>query len=106
MRSAVRFALVLGDLCINGRYSITGKTRDTVTKRHPPEVSDLSWEFGEIIGALRVHLKNTEDDDDRTTTLEVMHTFPVDGHWNKYGPGAGVGLALHLTGLPKPSLEE
>lgn len=115
-RLDVWFAPVSGDLRINGRYTITGNASGSVTECHPDDRAfALSWEFGETISAVRVHLeKGGDGGDDKTTTLEVTHTFPIDSHWKKYGPGAGgvgwdmtlVGLALHLKGLPKPSSEE
>ncbi|XWW92406.1 hypothetical protein V2A60_000329 [Cordyceps javanica] len=116
-RLAVWFAPVSGDLRMNGRYSITGNASGTVTECHPPQGFALSWELGEAVSAVRVNLKELQghgEGETTTTELELLHTFPVDAHWNKYGPGAGgvgwdmtlVGLALHLAGLPKPSEEE
>ncbi|KAJ4163603.1 hypothetical protein LMH87_005323 [Akanthomyces muscarius] len=112
-RLAVWFAPVSGDLRMNGRYAITGNASGSVTECNPADrFFALSWEFGETISAVRVHL--TEAEDDGKTTLEVTHTFPIDSHWKKYGPGAGgvgwdmtlIGLALHLKGLSKPSSED
>lgn len=110
-RLAVWFAPVSGDLRMNGRYSISGNASGTVTECDPPSGFAMSWEFGDAISAVRVNLKK---DDEKQTTLELSHTFPIDDHWKKYGPGAGgvgwdmtlVGLALHLADLTKPSEEE
>ncbi|OAQ96922.1 hypothetical protein LLEC1_03119 [Akanthomyces lecanii] len=94
-RLAVWFAPVSGDLRINGHYTITGNASGSVTECSPSDrFFALSWEFGDTISAVRVHLKEAEDGNgdggsSKTTTLEIMHTFPIDSHWKKYGPGAG-----------------
>ncbi|KAJ6781050.1 hypothetical protein PWT90_07235 [Aphanocladium album] len=119
-RLAVWFAPVSGDLRMNGRYSIKGNASGTVTECDPPGGFAASWEFGESnVSAVRVNIKPGKEDDPEAAgaagaTIELAHTFPIDSHWKKYGPGAGgvgwdmtlVGLALHLAGQPKPSEEE
>ncbi|KAM3475124.1 hypothetical protein MY8738_007547 [Beauveria namnaoensis] len=121
-RLATWFAPVSGDLRANGRYSIAGNASGTVTECHPPHGFALSWEVGDTISAVRVNLESSSssssppssDGDDGKTVVELRHTFPVDAHWKKYGPGAGgvgwdmvlLGLAMHLRGMVKPSDEE
>lgn len=116
-RLATWFAPVSGDLRMNGRYSIQGNASGTVTECDEPRGFAVSWEFGDAISAVRVNLKaddRSSSSSSSKTSIELMHTFPIDSHWKKYGPGAGgvgwdmtlVGLALHMAGLPKPSEED
>ncbi|KAM3497710.1 hypothetical protein MY10362_008945 [Beauveria mimosiformis] len=121
-RLATWFAPVSGDLRTNGRFSITGNASGTVTECHPPRGFSLSWEVGDVISAVRVNLESSSSsssssspsDGHGKTVVELRHTFPVDAHWKKYGPGAGgvgwdmvlLGLAMHLRGMAKPSDEE
>jgi uncharacterized protein YndB with AHSA1/START domain len=105
------FAPVSGDLRLNGRYSITGNASGSITACNPPHSFALTWEFCHGKSVLAVDLGPAGEN---VTKLTLKHTFDVDDHWRKYGPGAGgvgwdmslLGLALYIRGLPKPSEEE
>lgn len=91
------FLPVSGDLTVGGRYQLEGNAGGTVQHCAAPEEFTVTWEFGETVSWLTVHLTPA----DGGTTLELVHEAPVDpDFWTQYGPGAtGVGWDLSLMGL-------
>nr|WP_042182687.1 SRPBCC family protein [Kibdelosporangium sp. MJ126-NF4]CEL15148.1 Aha1 domain protein [Kibdelosporangium sp. MJ126-NF4]CTQ93256.1 Aha1 domain protein [Kibdelosporangium sp. MJ126-NF4] len=105
------FAPVSGDLREGGKYAIEGNASGTVDSCDPPKTFALTWEFdGEVSG---VDVRLTAEPNGRTR-LELEHRFPVNEHWDLYGPGAGgvgwdlslASLAAHLAEKPLPPEEE
>ncbi|WP_275004236.1 SRPBCC family protein [Promicromonospora iranensis] len=91
------FLPVSGDLTVGGRYQLEGNAGGIVERCAAPEEFAVTWEFGETVSWLTVHLTPADDG----TTLELVHEAPVDpDFWTQYGPGAtGVGWDLSLMGL-------
>jgi uncharacterized protein YndB with AHSA1/START domain len=91
------FLPVSGDLSVGGRYQLEGNAGGTVERCAAPEEFAVTWEFGDTVSWLTVHLTPA----DGGTTLELQHESPVDpDFWAQYGPGAvGVGWDLGLMGL-------
>ena len=57
----------------------------------------LSWEYGEDVSWVEVHLSAARSECARLT---LTHTAHLSEHWGEYGPGAvGVGWELGLLGL-------
>lgn len=91
------FLPVSGDLTVGGRYQLEGNAGGTVERCTAPESFAVTWEFGDMVSWLTVHLTPA----DGGTTLELVHEAAVDPDlWKQYGPGAtGVGWDLSLMGL-------
>jgi uncharacterized protein YndB with AHSA1/START domain len=91
------FLPVSGDLTVGGRYQLEGNAGGTVERCAAPENFAVTWEFGDMVSWLTVHLTPA----DGGTTLELVHEAAVDPDlWRQYGPGAtGVGWDLSLMGL-------
>jgi uncharacterized protein YndB with AHSA1/START domain len=91
------FLPVSGDLTVGGRYQLEGNAGGVVERCAAPEEFAVTWEFGDTVSWLTVHLTPADDG----TTLELVHEAPVDpDFWTQYGPGAaGVGWDLGLMGL-------
>jgi uncharacterized protein YndB with AHSA1/START domain len=91
------FLPVSGDLTVGGRYQLEGNAGGVVERCAAPEEFAVTWEFGDTVSWLTVHLTPADDG----TTLELVHEAPVDpDFWTQYGPGAtGVGWDLSLMGL-------
>jgi uncharacterized protein YndB with AHSA1/START domain len=91
------FLPVSGDLTVGGRYQLEGNAGGTVEHCAAPENFAVTWEFGDTVSWLTVHLTPA----DGGTTLELVHEAAVDPDlWAQYGPGAtGVGWDLSLMGL-------
>jgi uncharacterized protein YndB with AHSA1/START domain len=91
------FLPVSGDLTVGGRYQLEGNAGGVVERCAAPEEFAVTWEFGDTVSWLTVHLAPADDG----TTLELVHEAPVDpDFWTQYGPGAtGVGWDLSLMGL-------
>jgi uncharacterized protein YndB with AHSA1/START domain len=91
------FLPVSGDLTVGGRYQLEGNAGGIVERCAAPEEFAVTWEFGDTVSWLTVHLTPADDG----TTLELVHEAPVDpDFWTQYGPGAaGVGWDLGLMGL-------
>ncbi|MDR7380823.1 SRPBCC family protein [Promicromonospora iranensis] len=91
------FLPVTGDLTVGGRYQLEGNAGGVVERCAAPEEFAVTWEFGDTVSWLTVHLTPAGDG----TTLELVHEAPVDpDFWTQYGPGAaGVGWDLSLMGL-------
>jgi uncharacterized protein YndB with AHSA1/START domain len=92
------FLPVSGDLSVGGHYQLEGNAGGTVEHCAAPEEFAVTWEFGDTVSWLTVHLTAA---DDGGTTLQLEHESPVDpDFWAQYGPGAvGVGWDLGLMGL-------
>jgi len=90
-----------GDLRVGGRYQLQGNAGGTIERCEPPGYLAVTWEFGDQVSRVEVTLTGGEDDgDDDRTTVELVHTLPVDDHWRQFGPGAvGIGWDLILLGL-------
>ncbi|ONI73306.1 hypothetical protein ALI144C_46205 [Actinosynnema sp. ALI-1.44] len=105
------FAPVSGDLRLGGEYAIEGNASGTVDGCDPPRHFALTWEYDGEQSQVSVRL--AEDPDGRTR-LHLEHSFPVNEHWETYGPGAGgvgwditlVSLTAHLAEKPLPPEEE
>lgn len=101
------FLPVEGELRLGGRYSFQGNASGTIERCEPPHSVDATWEFGGQTSWVELRLE-AEGDRARFTLHHLAHVD--DQVWEQYGPGAvGIGwdgavlgLALHLTGAPRP----
>jgi uncharacterized protein YndB with AHSA1/START domain len=94
------FSPVTGELKRGGRYQIQGNAGGTILRCDPPEVFDITWEFGGGMSWVTVTL--APDGDTARLTLEhAMSAADLDGdHWKQFGPAAvGVGWDLSFFGL-------
>lgn len=80
------YAQVAGDLWCGGRFEIEGNASGTIMKCEPPEHLELTWEYGESISWVDVHVQGT---DDGCARLTLEHTSTMDDHMIEFGPGAG-----------------
>ena len=99
-RLARWFLPVEGDLKLGGRYQLQGNAGGTISRCHPPEALDLTWELGG--GTSWVNLRLTRDG--RAARLTLEHIAHRDGigeeHLKQFGPGAvGIGWDLGFHGL-------
>jgi uncharacterized protein YndB with AHSA1/START domain len=93
------FLPVEGELRVGGRYQLRGNAGGTIRRCEPPRELAVTWEFGGQVSLVEVTLTEVDAD---TTTLELVHTAPVDPHWAQFGPGAvGIGWDLTLFGLDR-----
>ncbi|HEV7242804.1 MAG TPA: SRPBCC family protein [Thermoanaerobaculia bacterium] len=91
------FLPVSGELKLGGRYQFEGNAGGTITECVPPRSLSATWEFGDAMSWVEVHI--TPEGEARSR-LTLCHICPVDDHWQTYGPGAaGVGWDLGLFGL-------
>lgn len=91
------FLPVSGDLALGGRYQFEGNAGGTIDECEPPRRLAVTWEFAGGISWVEVLVEPAGGDEARLT---LVHTCPVDDHWEKFGPGAvGVGWDLGLLGL-------
>lgn len=95
------FLPVEGDLKLGGRYQLVGNASGTIIHCDPPQVLDLTWEFGGAISWVNIRLTA---DGHRTqfTLAHISHCDETTGdeHFRQFGPGAaGVGWELGLHGL-------
>jgi uncharacterized protein YndB with AHSA1/START domain len=91
------FLPVSGDLHEGGHYQLEGNAGGTITRCRPPDLLQLTWEYGGDISWVTVRLAGQGDDACR---LELEHVAHPDDRWDLYGPGAtGVGWDLSLVGL-------
>lgn len=108
------FAPVAGNLKFGGDYAINGNASGTITGGEMLRNFSLTWNFAGKESTLDIQLLQKASQESSATGLELKHTFEVDEHWDKYGPGAGgvgwdmslAGLALYLNNKPRPSEEE
>jgi uncharacterized protein YndB with AHSA1/START domain len=92
------FLPVEGDLRLGGRYQLRGNAGGTIKRCEPPRQLAVTWEFGGQASLVEVTL--TGVDADARTTLELVHSAPIDEHWGQFGPGAvGIGWDMTLFGL-------
>ena len=94
------FLPVTGQLELGGRYQLEGNAGGSVLQCDPPEVLEVTWEFGGHVSWVHVRLAQ----DEGGTRLTLEHLIPKDEaseeHWKQYGPGAtGVGWDLSFLGL-------
>lgn len=88
------FLPVTGDLRPGGRFQIEGHASGEVVSCEAPTSFELTWEGGPNLSWLEVRLEPDGDG----TVLRLVHTVPVDAHWDDFGPGAvGIGWDLLLT---------
>ncbi|WP_018149573.1 SRPBCC family protein [Henriciella marina] len=90
------FLPVEGDLRVGGHYQLIGNAGGKILICERPARLSLTWEFGEAISWLDVHLAPEAEE----ARLTLIHTAPVEEHWETYGPGAaGAGWDLALIGM-------
>ncbi len=105
------FLPTTGELELGGRYQLEGNAGGLITACERPAHLALTWEFGEDVSWVEVHLA---DDGAGRARLTLTHTAHVSDHWEEYGPGAVgvgwelglVGLAIHLARPSEPKLDE
>jgi len=92
------FMPVTGDLRPGGRYQLEGNAGGTIERCDPPRSFAATWEYGEEVSWIELHL---EPEGDSRTRFRLEHVAHVDDErWAQFGPGAvGVGWDLGLTGL-------
>ena len=91
------FLPVSGELELGGRYQLEGNAGGVITACRPLSYFALTWEFGDEISWVEVHVS---EDDAGGARLTLTHTQHVSKHWDEYGPGAvGVGWEAGLLGL-------
>ena len=92
------FLPVSGQLRLGGRYQLQGNAGGTIERCDPPRSFAATWEYGDAITWIELHLS---PESDGRTRLELAHIAPDDPErWAEYGPGAvGVGWDLALSGL-------
>jgi uncharacterized protein YndB with AHSA1/START domain len=105
------FAKVTGDLRLGGRFQIEGNASGQILTCQPSDHLGLTWEYGNDVSWVEVHLSPTADGQARLT---LTHSAPESDHWAQFGPGAaGVGwewsfmeLARQITTPGTPKFEE
>jgi uncharacterized protein YndB with AHSA1/START domain len=92
------FLPISGDLTEGGRYQFEGNAGGTITRCNKPNSFAATWEFGDTVSWVEVHL--TPEGDGRTR-FELEHVAHVDDALaDQYGPGAvGIGWDMGLWGL-------
>jgi uncharacterized protein YndB with AHSA1/START domain len=95
-RLARWFLPVSGELVLGGRYQFEGNAGGTIQACRAPEFVRATWEFGDGVSWVELHLSAVED----AARLELRHIAPMNEFWTQFGPGAvGVGWDLGLLGL-------
>ena len=91
------FLPISGELEPGGRYQLEGNAGGVITACEPRSHFALTWEFGEDVSWVEVHIS---DGGVGRARLTLTHTAHLSDHWYEYGPGAvGVGWELGLMGL-------
>ncbi|HLR95335.1 MAG TPA: SRPBCC family protein [Jiangellaceae bacterium] len=91
------FAPVSGDLELGGHYQVEGNASGTITACEPPTSFSATWEFGDGVSYIEVHVDAV--DDGARLTLEHRGDMPRE-FWTTYGAGAtGVGWDLAFLGM-------
>lgn len=91
------FLPVSGDLRVGGTYQLEGNAGGTIERCDPPTSFAATWEYGDEVSWIAVHLA-PEGDGTRLTLEHIAHVD--DERWDQFGPGAvGVGWDLGLIGL-------
>ncbi len=91
------FLPISGDLEQGGRYHLEGNASGVISACEPLSHLALTWEFGEDVNWVEVHLSDEGSSRVRAT---LTHTVYHSEHWETYGPGAvGVGWEMGLLGL-------
>ncbi|WP_432896591.1 SRPBCC family protein [Micromonospora matsumotoense] len=92
------FLPISGDLRLHGRYQFEGNAGGVVERCDPPKSFAATWEMGDEVSWIEVHLTPESDERTRFTLEHVAHVD--DQRWTEYGPGAvGVGWDSGLLGL-------
>lgn len=94
------FGSVRGDLRPGGHYEIEGNASGRIECCEVPDCFFLTWEFGDQVSWVAVHLVARSDG----TELSISHESAVEDpeFWAEYGPGAGgVGWDLGLLSLDR-----
>ena len=90
------FLPVTGDLRLGGRYQLHGNASGEILVCDKPRHLKLTWEFAGNTSWVEVRVAKHGSG----SRLTLEHLFPVDAHYDQYGPGAtGVGWDLALVGL-------
>ena len=82
-----------------GRYQLEGNAGGEITACDPPAHLALTWEFGDGVTWVDVHLS---DDPGGGTRLRLEHAAALDDldHWEQFGPGVvGIGWYFNALGL-------
>ena len=91
------FMPITGRLERGGRYQLEGNAGGVITACTPTSHLALTWEFGEDLSWVEVHLSG---EGGNQSQLTLTHTAQLSEHWDTYGPGAvGVGWEMGLMGL-------
>ena len=91
------FIPITGTLELVGRYQLQGNAGGVITACKPTTHLALTWEFGEDMSWVEVHLAG---EGAGKSQLTLAHTAHVSDHWDTYGPGAvGIGWEMGLMGL-------
>ena len=91
------FLPISGELGPGGRYQLEGNAGGVITACERLSSFSLTWEFGEDVSWVEVHVSKEGAGPARLT---LTHTAQLSEHWGNYGPGAtGVGWELGLMGL-------
>ena len=101
------FLPVEGDLEPGGRYQLKDNAGGEITACEPLSHFVLTWEFGDDVSWLDVHLSNDDDESDEAgragdspVRITLTHTASLSDHWEQYGPSAaGIGWDMSLLGL-------
>ena len=89
------FLPVTGDLELGGRYQLEGNAGGEVLTCKPPHHLSVTWEFGEGVSWLDIHLEAVGDDQTRLRLEHMAHIDPDDPHMQMFGTGAiGIGWDL------------
>src|ERR687897_146216 len=80
------FMPIEGDLRLGGRYKLKGNAGGEITTCEPPTRLAVTWEFGEAVTWLDVHLSEAPGG---STLLRLAHLAPVADSrpWGQFGPG-------------------
>lgn len=92
------FALVHGDLRLDGKYQVEGNASGTVLTCDPPRTFTATWEFGGGVSWIELQII---DEGPEQARMQLDHIALVDDEmWPQYGPGAvGIGWDLAVLGL-------
>ncbi|MYD44100.1 MAG: polyketide cyclase [Gammaproteobacteria bacterium] len=105
------FLPISGDLKLGGHYQFQGNAGGTIVRCERPSLLEVTWEFGDQISWLEVHLVAEGESNAR---FKLLHTALITDHWHQFGPGAfGVGweggllgLATHILRPDEPKADE
>ncbi len=91
------FLPVSGDLRVGGHYQFQGNASGTILTCDPPREFTATWEAGDAVSWIEVHIAA---EGAQRSRFELKHIMHVDDHWERFGPGAvGMGYDGALVGL-------